>query len=439
MLKTFVGASEDAASVAYLRAETCQAIFIDFKRVRETARQKIPFGIAQIGKAFRNEINPRNFTFRSREFEQAELEFFVHPSEREQWFELLARRARALPPRARLRRGPPARAAPRAATSWRTTPRRRPTSSSASPSAGRRSRASTTAATGTCRATASSPARTSRSPTRRAASASCRWSIETSVGVDRTALALLCNGYGEETLEDGETRTVLGFHPLVAPIKVAVLPLSKKLGRAGAAHPRATCAALGTSSTTRPATSAGATAARTRSARRSASPTTSSRSRTARSRCASATRCAQERIAIGARAGLPARAAGGAGVTAAAKRRRGRSGPRAEAARRRKRVYFFGDGKADGRGDWKELLGGKGANLAEMTRLGIPVPPGFTISTEVCAEYEAAGGRVPASREARGRSRRWRASRRSWARASATRRGRCSSRCARARAPRCRA
>jgi glycyl-tRNA synthetase len=72
--------------VAYLRAETCGSIFTDFKRVREVSRQKIPFGIAQIGKAFRNEINPRNFTFRSREFEQAELEYFCHPSERAKWF-----------------------------------------------------------------------------------------------------------------------------------------------------------------------------------------------------------------------------------------------------------------------------------------------------------------------------------------------------------------
>jgi glycyl-tRNA synthetase len=95
MLRTFIGASEDAAATAWLRAETCQSIFTDFKRVRESARQKVPFGIAQIGKAFRNEINPRNFTFRSREFEQAELEFFVHPSEREKWFEYwLAERLR---------------------------------------------------------------------------------------------------------------------------------------------------------------------------------------------------------------------------------------------------------------------------------------------------------------------------------------------------------
>ena len=79
MLETQIGASADASQVAYLRPETCQSLFADFKRVREAARQKIPFGIAQIGKAFRNEITPRNFTFRSREFEQAELEFFCHP------------------------------------------------------------------------------------------------------------------------------------------------------------------------------------------------------------------------------------------------------------------------------------------------------------------------------------------------------------------------
>ena len=109
MLKTFVGASEDAAAVAYLRAETCGSIFTDFKRVREVSRQKIPFGIAQIGKAFRNEINPRNFIFRSREFEQAELEFFCHPSESAKWFDALAGRAHPLPSRARLRRASAAR------------------------------------------------------------------------------------------------------------------------------------------------------------------------------------------------------------------------------------------------------------------------------------------------------------------------------------------
>jgi glycyl-tRNA synthetase len=81
MLKTFVGPVESADNVAYLRPETAQAIFAQFKTVQEVARQKVPFGICQIGKAFRNEINPRNFTFRSREFEQMEIEFFIRPDE----------------------------------------------------------------------------------------------------------------------------------------------------------------------------------------------------------------------------------------------------------------------------------------------------------------------------------------------------------------------
>jgi len=87
MLKTYIGAMEDDSTVTYLRPETAQAIFVQFKNVLEVARKKIPFGIAQIGKAFRNEINPRNYTFRSREFEQMELEFFVKPGTGKEWLE----------------------------------------------------------------------------------------------------------------------------------------------------------------------------------------------------------------------------------------------------------------------------------------------------------------------------------------------------------------
>ena len=81
MFKTYVGPVESEDSIAYLRPETAQAIFAQFKNVLETSRQKVPFGIAQIGKAFRNEVTPRNYTFRSREFEQMELEFFIKPDE----------------------------------------------------------------------------------------------------------------------------------------------------------------------------------------------------------------------------------------------------------------------------------------------------------------------------------------------------------------------
>ena len=81
MFQTYVGPVQDDSAIAYLRPETAQAIFAQFKNVLETSRQKVPFGIAQVGKAFRNEVTPRNFTFRSREFEQMELEFFIKPDE----------------------------------------------------------------------------------------------------------------------------------------------------------------------------------------------------------------------------------------------------------------------------------------------------------------------------------------------------------------------
>jgi len=87
MFKTYMGPVEDDASVVYLRPETAQGIYVNFLNVMGPSRQKVPFGIAQIGKAFRNEISPGNFIFRSREFEQMEMQYFVHPSEDEKWFE----------------------------------------------------------------------------------------------------------------------------------------------------------------------------------------------------------------------------------------------------------------------------------------------------------------------------------------------------------------
>ncbi len=87
LMKTFIGPVEDTAATAYLRGETAQGIFINFKQIVEVSRQKVPFGIAQIGKSFRNEITPGNFTFRTREFEQMELEFFVKKEEAEEWYQ----------------------------------------------------------------------------------------------------------------------------------------------------------------------------------------------------------------------------------------------------------------------------------------------------------------------------------------------------------------
>lgn len=228
MLATDIGASVEDATTAYLRPETCQPIFSGFKRVREAARQKVPFGIAQIGKAFRNEITPRNFTFRSREFEQAEMEFFCHPSERERWFEhwrevrlqfhrdlgfdesLLRTRPHAPDELAHY-----AKAADDIEFlfpfGWQEIEGihdrgdwdlRRHSEYSGKDLA------------------------VTDEQTKERFTPMC---IETSVGIDRTTLALLVAAYREERLEDGETRTVMRFHPAIAPIKAAVLPLSKKL------------------------------------------------------------------------------------------------------------------------------------------------------------------------------------------------------------------
>src|SRR3712207_3984108 len=87
MFKTFQGVTEDSKAEIYLRPETAQGIFVNFKNIARTSRKKVPFGIAQVGKSFRNEITPGNFTFRTREFEQMELEFFCKPGEDLEWYD----------------------------------------------------------------------------------------------------------------------------------------------------------------------------------------------------------------------------------------------------------------------------------------------------------------------------------------------------------------
>jgi glycyl-tRNA synthetase len=228
MLETRVGASEDAASIAYLRPETCQPIFTGFKRIREVARQKLPFGIAQIGKAFRNEINPRNFTFRSREFEQAEMEFFCHPDEREKWFDhwrderLRFHRELGFDSESlRTRAHEPDELAHYCKTAldiefrfpfgWQEI--------EGIHDRGDWDLSRHSEFSGKDLAVAGEDPKERFIPT----------VIETSVGVDRTCLALLSDAYEEEELDGGDTRTLLRLHPALAPIKAAVLPLSKKL------------------------------------------------------------------------------------------------------------------------------------------------------------------------------------------------------------------
>ncbi|UCE87940.1 MAG: glycine--tRNA ligase [Deltaproteobacteria bacterium] len=228
MLRTQIGAAAEGALEAHLRPETCQSIFTDFKRVREAARQKIPFGIAQIGKAFRNEINPRHFTFRSREFEQAELEFFVRDAERASWFEYwLDERVRFHrdlgfgDESLRVREQDKDELAHycnkavdieyRFPFGWQEI---EGIHDRGAWDLSRHSEFS-----------GKDLSVTDESTKERYLPAV----IETSVGIDRTCLALLAHAYHEETLEGGEARTVLRLNPAVAPIKAAVLPLSKKL------------------------------------------------------------------------------------------------------------------------------------------------------------------------------------------------------------------
>jgi glycyl-tRNA synthetase len=228
MLQTRIGASEDAAALAYLRAETCQSIFTDFKRVREAARQKLPFGVAQIGKAFRNEINPRNFTFRSREFEQAELEFFCHPSQRETWFEhwleerLRFHRALGFDDESLRTRSHEAEELAHYCKVAVDVEFRFPFGWQEIEGIHDRgdwdlSRHGEYA--GKDLGVTDPETKEHFIP----------MVIETSVGVDRTCLALLCHAYAVEELAEGETRAVLRLHPALAPLKAAVLPLSKKL------------------------------------------------------------------------------------------------------------------------------------------------------------------------------------------------------------------
>lgn len=230
MFKTYVGPVEDEKNITYLRPETAQAIFVQFKNVLEVSRQKLPFGIAQIGKAFRNEINPRNFIFRSREFEQMEVEFFIPPGEGKAWLD------KWLEDR----------------LSWYETigiPRKKihvldvPEEDRAHYSGGTydleyefpfgiqelEGIAYRTDYDLTKHQKASGkPLEYFDEETKERFIPHV---VEPSAGVDRTVLAVLCEAYDEETItnEKGkeETRTVLRFAPSIAPVKVGIFPLLK--------------------------------------------------------------------------------------------------------------------------------------------------------------------------------------------------------------------
>ncbi len=230
MFKTKMGALEDESATVYLRPETCQSIFINFKNIVTATRQKLPFGIAQIGKAFRNEITTRNFVFRTREFEQMEMEYFCLPEEADKWFKYwLDQRMKwylelgIKEDHLRLRTHDDSELAhyasscvdieytfPFAPDGW-----------------------------GELEGIANRTDFDMKSHMRESGQdlsfqnlltnqKIVPYVVETSGGIGRTLLAVLIDAYREEEVE-GRTRVVLGLHRNLAPIKAAILPLSKKL------------------------------------------------------------------------------------------------------------------------------------------------------------------------------------------------------------------
>jgi glycyl-tRNA synthetase len=245
MFKTFVGAMEDSSSIAYLRPETAQGIFCNYKNVLDTTRIGVPFGIAQIGKAFRNEINPRNSTYRSREFEQMEIEFFCHPKDADRWYQYW-RDARykwyvglgLKSSKLRLRDHEKAELA-HYARACADVEYAFPFGVSELEGVANR----------TDFDLSQHQKFSGRDMTYFDDETKERfipYVIEPSGGVDRATLAFLCEAFAEDEAPDEkgamQKRTVLRFHPRLAPIKVAVFPLVKKDGMPEKA--RAICDAI---------------------------------------------------------------------------------------------------------------------------------------------------------------------------------------------------
>ncbi|KAI4453060.1 glycyl-trna synthetase/dna polymerase subunit gamma-2 [Holotrichia oblita] len=225
MFKTFQGVTEDSANIVYMRPETAQGIFVNFQNIQRTTRAKIPFGVGQVGKCFRNEITPGNFIFRTREFEQMEMEFFCKPGTDLEWFEYWKSYCRdwlyglgIKQENLRLR-------------------------DHAKEELSHYSKATTdfeflfpfgwgelwgiadrTDYDLTCHQTKSGKSMEYTDPVTN--EKYVPYCVEPSLGVGRMALALLSNAY-EEEIVDGETRVVLKLHPFIAPYKAAILPLQK--------------------------------------------------------------------------------------------------------------------------------------------------------------------------------------------------------------------
>ena len=229
MFKTFQGVTEDSSAEIYLRPETAQGIFVNFKNVQRTTRKKIPFGIAQVGKSFRNEITPGNFIFRIREFEQMELEFFCEPGTDLEWYEywkafcknwLLALGMKEESIKMREHEKEELSHYSKGTTDieflfpfgwgelWGIADRTDFDLKQHANHSGENFEYV-------------DPFDNQKKY--------IPYCVEPSLGADRVALAFLCDAYDEETLESGDVRTVLRLHPALAPYKAAILPLQKKL------------------------------------------------------------------------------------------------------------------------------------------------------------------------------------------------------------------
>lgn len=228
MFKTFQGVTEDSSTEIYLRPETAQGIFVNFKNVQRAARKKIPFGICQVGKSFRNEITPGNFTFRTREFEQMELEFFCAPGTGMEWFDywrtfcyewMLSLNLHADELRTRDHGEEELSFYSDATTDFEF---RFPFGWGELWGIANRTNYDLTQHIEHSKKDLSyvDPGTNEKYVPH---------VVEPSLGADRITLAFLCSAYEEEELENGETRTVLRFHPALAPVKIAILPLSAKL------------------------------------------------------------------------------------------------------------------------------------------------------------------------------------------------------------------
>ncbi len=236
MFKTFQGVTEDSKNEIYLRPETAQGIFVNFANIQRTSRKKVPFGVAQVGKSFRNEITPGQFIFRVREFEQMELEFFCKPGTDLEWFQYWRTYCKNFllslglkEENIRLRDHSPEELCfySKATTDfefmfpfgwgelWGVADRTDYDLTQHMKTSGKSLEYF-------------DPETNEKY---------IPYVIEPSLGVERLFLAVVCDAYDEEQLEDGTSRTVMHLHPALAPVKAAILPLSKKLSeKAGELH-----------------------------------------------------------------------------------------------------------------------------------------------------------------------------------------------------------